>query len=287
MHCEISVVIPTHNRERGVRRALESIAAQTAPPAEIIVVDDASTVPFDRAIFEEVGIAAESVVLRNEQSRGANVSRNIGVRAAASDFVAFLDDDDEFHPEKIEAIERVASRGIADVIYHPALMVYDKENIRYVSHPGDQVDFRRLLVGNAVGGTSMVSVNRQKFLDAGGFDEALPALQDYEAWLRCAKAGYRFLKVARPLTTYHHVTGQGSISKSLEKLDTALHIIAEKYAEDIRTLTPAEHRALQRTNISRRVHRMLMREENWDAASVAITGGFKERDGSLVLGGWV
>jgi glycosyltransferase involved in cell wall biosynthesis len=98
---EISVVVPVFNRERELERALASIAAQTCPVSEVIVVDDRST---DRSIATAAAFRApfEVVVLRHARNAGASAARNTGLAAARGRWVAFLDSDDEWLPQKIE-----------------------------------------------------------------------------------------------------------------------------------------------------------------------------------------
>lgn len=95
----VSVVIPAYNRARELRRALGSVLAQTAPPAEIIVVDDAST---DRtaAVAREMGAR----VVRHERNRGEGAARNSGFAAAGQPWIALLDSDDEWLPDHLASL---------------------------------------------------------------------------------------------------------------------------------------------------------------------------------------
>lgn len=96
----VAVVVPTQNRPALLDEALQSLVSQTLPPAEIIVVDDASTPPVDRdALAEKFGPTVR--VLRNETARGLAYSRNSGVEASSSDYVTHLDDDDLLAPEAL------------------------------------------------------------------------------------------------------------------------------------------------------------------------------------------
>lgn len=98
----ISVVIPVYNRERAVRRALLSVLAQTRPPKEIIVVDDASERPVAAAIADLRHARITIKVLRREQNGGASAARQDGIDAATGEAVAFLDSDDVWLPDKLE-----------------------------------------------------------------------------------------------------------------------------------------------------------------------------------------
>ena len=283
MSVRVSVVIPTRNRPAGLMRALLSAYRQTTPPLEIIVVDDASTPAATDEIFSGCPATIKPILLRNPQPNGAPAARNVGIRAASAAYVALLDDDDEFVPEKVQALSAAANGG-AHVLYHAALMTYDDERFSYVSNPAEQVTFNGLLLRNQIGGTSMACVHRESFLRIGGFDEQMPALQDYEAWLRCAKHGLTFQRVAGALTIYHHVTSATSISKSLDKVDTALVRVSELYKADYASLGRAQLRHRDERIAIQRMQRMLLNDERWRAAGYCLQSSVRLRSVKLMLG---
>ncbi len=96
---KISVIIPVYNREDTITNCLESVIKQTYAPAEIIVIDDNST---DDTIKQINKFNDKIIILNTEQQSGAQTARNIGIKAAKSDWIAFLDSDDEWLPNKIE-----------------------------------------------------------------------------------------------------------------------------------------------------------------------------------------
>lgn len=279
----LSVVIPTRNRPAGLLRALRSVYRQTSPPAEVIVVDDCSSPAVTEEIFTDCPVSVRPILLRNPQPSGAPAARNLGIRTAATDYVALLDDDDEFVPEKIQVLAAAAGEGM-HVIYHAALMTYDDEDFSYVSTPAEHITFHAMLMRNLIGGTSMVCVQRESFLRIGGFDERMAALQDYEAWLRCAKHGLVFRRVPGVLTIYHHVTSAGSISKSLEKVDSGLARIAELYRADYATLGSAKIRQREERIVATRSQRMLLNGQRWHAASYCLGAGVRLRSLKVMLG---
>ena len=112
----ISVVIPVYNRARELERALASIAAQTRPVAEVIVVDDRSS---DGSVETACGFQGpfEVVVLRHERNAGVSAARNTGLAAARGRWIGFLDSDDEWLPEKIERqLARLEQSGSDDLV---------------------------------------------------------------------------------------------------------------------------------------------------------------------------
>ncbi len=94
----VSVVIPTFNRASVVTRALESVLLQTRPPDELLVVDDGST--DDTA--ERVRAELPGVRVIEQENRGVSAARNAGIRAATGTWIALLDSDDEWLPEKLD-----------------------------------------------------------------------------------------------------------------------------------------------------------------------------------------
>lgn len=95
----ISVVIPTFNREELVRHAIDSVLRQSHPAAEIIVVDDGS----QRDMREVLTSYGDKIKVLRQVNGGLSAARNTGIRAAANDWIAFLDDDDEYGPDRLAA----------------------------------------------------------------------------------------------------------------------------------------------------------------------------------------
>jgi glycosyltransferase involved in cell wall biosynthesis len=243
-----SVVIITHNRPEELLRAVASVASQTVPPHEIVVVDDASSPPADGAALQSRAGPIPLRVVRHDTPRGPSGARNAGIEAASQEWIAFLDDDDEFDATKIEALrDDVAARPDSDLLYHPALILMVNEDVRYASQPvalpEGQAGFRALLVKNLIGGTSMVAARRQALREAGGFDEQLRAFEDYELWLRMARRGQRLRLLDRVLTRYYHVTRKRSVTKSQDAGMGAFSAIETRYQADYDSLTPQERRA--------------------------------------------
>jgi glycosyltransferase involved in cell wall biosynthesis len=246
----ISVLIITHDRHADLRRAIASVTGQTLLPRELLIVDDGSTPPVSLEGLE-IPPALSLRLVRNAQPSGPARARNVGIAAAEGSWIAFLDDDDEFRPDKIEAVAGALDRlgDAADVLYHPAEIVMVNEGVRYTSRPrvpdGAKGMYRELLVKNIVGGTPMLIVRKQSLVEHGAFDESLGALEDYELWLRLARNGARFHLLQQALTRCHYATAKASITKSAAAgLETFARIEA-KYQHDLDGLPPAvqrEHR---------------------------------------------
>lgn len=175
----VSVVIPTYNRASLLRRALQSVFTQTFTSLEIICVDDASS---DNT--EEVVKACADPRLRyirHATNRGGSAARNTGIRAATGDYIAFLDDDDEWLPEKIE-------RQLKVLETYDAVLCSAKVTS---AQPSEIAGVRAVVLDDfrtspyAVGGTGVLMA-KAKVLRETLFDESLPRCQDWDLFIRIA-----------------------------------------------------------------------------------------------------
>jgi glycosyltransferase involved in cell wall biosynthesis len=191
---DISVIIPTFNRLTPLKRALHSVVSQTFPAAEIIVIDDGSTDGTQRMIRREY----PEVNYYWQPNGGVSHARNRGIENASTEWLAFLDSDDEWLPKKLE-------------IQYQALMNTPQFRIGH----SDEVWIRRGQRVNPMkkhakrGGEifihclprcvispSAVIIHRSVFQRVGLFDETLPACEDYDLWLRiCAVYPVRYIPV--------------------------------------------------------------------------------------------
>ena len=179
---DISVVIPTHNRATLVGRAIRSVIGQTLAPREIIVVDDGS----DDGTASLVAREFPTVTVLRQPHAGVSTARNRGIAAAAGEWIALLDSDDEWLPRKL------ASQASL-VAVNPALRVCHTDEIwirngRRVN-PGHRHEkpqgriFRHCLPLCCVSPSSVL-LHGSVLEDAGLFDPDLPACEDYDLWLR-------------------------------------------------------------------------------------------------------
>lgn len=202
----VSAIIPAYGRPRRTQRAVDSVAGQTYRPLELIVVDDGSSPPL-AAGLELVGETLERVrVIRHERNRGANVARKTGIEAASGDYLAFLDSDDEWLPEKIERqVERLEASDRFEASYTGVKQVDARGRLNAVNRPGRAGDLLDdLLRGDVIGSYSLVVVSRSALGVAGPPDPEMPCWQDWEWYLRLAAAGVAFDAVEEPLAVKHH-----------------------------------------------------------------------------------
>lgn len=188
----VSAIIPTHNRPAFLREALASVCAQTYRNVEIVVVDDGSA-PAARAATRRAideFTRGQELLVRGlfGPHRGVSAARNRGVRAGRGALLAFLDSDDVWLPDKL-------ARQIALFDVEPRTQICQTEEIwlrrgvrvnpRAVHRkPDGDVFFASL--ARCVVSPSAVMLRRALFERVGGFDESLPACEDYDLWLRIA-----------------------------------------------------------------------------------------------------
>lgn len=259
----IAVIIPTHNRPEELRKAVLSVYHQTQLPNELIIIDDGSVPPITKDIFKDAPNNLRTILLRNNISLGANNARNRGINSATSEWIAFLDDDDEFLPNKIEVVSKaIEDNPYCDFFYHPAIVNMVNEKITYNTNPreykpSDDI-FRLLLVKNEIGGTPTVIIKRSKLLEVGGFDKEMPALEDYELWLRLTKKGAKLKKINQSLTKYTCITKKGSISKNIESNKIAISMIEDKYKDYYAFFSSYEKKRYKIWKQSQVVHKSLL-----------------------------
>ena len=178
----ISVIIPVYNRPKMIYRAIDSVLRQTLPAAEIIVVDDGST----DSTADVIRAFGNKVRLISLDQRGVSAARNRGIRAARGKWLAFLDSDDEWLPEKSENAADFISR-------HPQYRIFQcqeiwiRNNIRVNPRQKHKKMAGKIFKESlplCIVSPSAVMMERSLFDEVGLFDETLPVCEDYDLWLR-------------------------------------------------------------------------------------------------------
>jgi len=182
----VSVYIPTRNRRELLRRAVESVLGQSYPAIEILVADDASDDGTEAMMRSWAAREPRLRYLRIGEPSGANVARNRAIRAARGVFVTGLDDDDIMLPERVEKLVTAYRDDLAFVTSR----YYVEDGRRRRIRPrvvARRIRRRDLLYANIVG--NQVFAPRRRFVEAGLFDETLPAAQDIDMWIRMLGEG--------------------------------------------------------------------------------------------------
>lgn len=188
---KVSVIIPTYNRPRQLEQAFASVCNQTQKPDEIIIIDDASDSQTNHLMQNFFCDGINIKTQRSDVSKGACYSRNRGAHLAQGDIIMFLDDDDTWETKKIESQLNVfAQNPDVGLVYSGRLVVSDsnRDKVLYKIHPKAQGNlYPSIFYNNFIGTTSSSAIKKSLFDRVGGFDEQLPALQDYDLWIRLSK----------------------------------------------------------------------------------------------------
>jgi glycosyltransferase involved in cell wall biosynthesis len=255
----VSVVIPAYNYARFVGRAVDSVLAQTYAPVECVVVDDGSTDETPQ-VLARYGGRIRSI---RQENRGLSGTRNTGIRAARGEYVALLDADDYWRPDKIARQVELAEAtpGVGAVGCFGEAVDRDGSHLRYLRFPaavpggGGAADGRPLatqlraiaLREHWVGCSSSGALIPRAVLDeVGPFDETLRAAEDWDMWLRIA-ARHAIVNVTDVLAFIcQHGTGS---FRNAEKMETNQWKVYERAIERWpRELPPAVRRKM-RANI--------------------------------------
>lgn len=234
----VSAVIPTHNRKEMLEKAIRSVLSQTYPIKEIIVISDGSTDGTDDAV-KELQSKYDNIIYRSyTPSKGANFARNYGIKLASSDFIAFLDDDDEWLPDKIELqMDIIANNNKIGMVCTGTNRIYVGQGFSNELIPDlPQNCKKEILLRNCVGGTPTVLVKRELLANSGGFDEELSALQDYDLWIRLCQITKVGAVRKACVNTYNRVN-QEHISHDIDKYIEAECYIDKKYHALLEKLT--------------------------------------------------
>jgi glycosyltransferase involved in cell wall biosynthesis len=178
----VSLIIPSYNRSKTLRRALRSIEAQTLKPDEVIVIDDGSTDDTRRVIKKEFPF----VIYSFQENKGVSSARNHGIRKSRCEWLAFLDSDDEWLPGKLEKqVELIRKYSDMKVCHAEEVWIRDGKRVNAMKKhrkKGGWI-FRHCLPLCAMSPSSIM-IHRSVFAQTGLFDEELPACEDYDLWLR-------------------------------------------------------------------------------------------------------
>jgi glycosyltransferase involved in cell wall biosynthesis len=225
---KVSVLIPVYNGQEFISSAVDSALAQHDVPVEVIVIDDGSTDDTPRLLSQY----GDRIRVLRQKNGGHVNARNNGAKIATGQWLAFLDADDLWRPEKL-------SRQLALATPEIGLVYTDRENFGatervkkvgqddYALYRGDL--FEPLLLGNFIPVASVI-IRRDWWDQLGGFDESLRVVEDWDLWFRFAAAGGVAEVVREPLTLYRWHAGSMTNNQTrmcegrLHVLDRALRL---------------------------------------------------------------
>jgi glycosyltransferase involved in cell wall biosynthesis len=220
----VSVIIPTHNRSRLLRLAVESVLAQTYPHVEVIVVDDGSTDDTAEVMAQYAG----RVTHIRQANQGVAAARNRGIRAASGEYLTCLDDDDLLLPTKIERQVRVlVSQPEVSLVHCRFYFANGDGDNLYKAKLLPEGKILKELIGNNFIWSGAPLIRRHCFDQVGLFDEEISSVTaDWDMWLRIARAGYRFACVQETLGVYR--VHQHSMMSDVAKLEHGVFAVLER-----------------------------------------------------------
>jgi glycosyltransferase involved in cell wall biosynthesis len=237
---QVSVIMPAYNAAQSIERALQSVATQTLPAAEVIVVDDGSNDgTAARAMAMQSILEPSKLIVVEQLNQGAGAARNKAIHAATQPYLAFLDADDEWLPTKLERSMAVMNEADYVLVAHDYLDMTPKgdDHIDCAQRFNEGADpYISLYLKGFIPSISVV-VRRKTVIAAGGFDATLKNAQDFELWLKIlAEPGTSFKVFGEPLARYYH-TSDGIMSHTERRIICCVKI-AHRYLPAIR----ARHR---------------------------------------------
>jgi teichuronic acid biosynthesis glycosyltransferase TuaG len=206
-----SVVMPVHNSEKFLRQSIDSVLQQVGVSLELVVVDDCSDDASACIISEYALVNSNIKVVRLEKNSGAGASRNAGIAAASGRYVAFIDSDDVWHPDKLSVqLKEIASTGAA--ICHASYSMIDESGAHLnggvrASHV---VDLHSYMKSTEIGLSTAV-IDRCKITDL--YFDVARTRQDTMLWLRLLGMGFISVGVENVLVKYRIRRGQISRNK--------------------------------------------------------------------------
>jgi len=227
----VTAIISTHMRPINIlKRAIQSVLNQTYSNFELIIVNDAPDYAGNIEIAEYVNSLQDKRIdyIINDEKPGACASRNIGIRKANGEFVALLDDDDEWCSTKLEEMLPLFSDENIGLVFCDYDNIKDDKPIsrkKPILYTNDA--FTHLLSNNFIGGCSVPIIRTCCFEKSGLFDEELPSCQDIDMWLRIAK-DYQIVYLDKVLVHYY-ISGN-SITGNYKRRVTGWNMILKKYS---------------------------------------------------------
>ena len=205
---KVSIIIPTYKNRGGLTVSVDSALRQSYPNIEVIVVDDNSPDSLERKNTEQIMAAYNNelrvIYLKHTENKNGAAARNTGIHHSTGDYIAFLDDDDEFFETKIEKqVEYLESHDNYSAVYNFSFVNDKKETI----HPYEGDVSIPLLMCKTKMFTPSLMFRRDPLIEIGGFNENFRRHQDYELLLKFFSHGYKIGCLREYLTRVHSLGG--------------------------------------------------------------------------------
>ncbi len=214
---KFSIIIPAYNAAKFIERALDSVRKQSYGNYEVFVINDGSVDDTEQIIGQYKDKYPKfSINYFSQESKGAGGARNKGIYNANGDYIAFLDADDCWYSEKLEKVSNfLIEHPAIDVLCHDEIEIRDDGKKRLLNYGRVKENaYEDLLFNGNKLSTSATVVRRGLAQGIGGFSDNFKNAEDYDFWLRLAKAGAKFAHLSEFLGEYYRV--DGSLTSNIE-----------------------------------------------------------------------
>ena len=228
----LSVIIPTFHRElEFIIRAVNSVKKQSYPDIEILIIDDNENSNSLSIEIKNYCNENNLIYIKQFGNSGACNARNLGAINSSGEYIAFLDDDDEWFPTKALEQISVLKKGYG-LVFSKGLNVYCETEYKEQSYGNNKnflstPSFNDLLIKNYIGTTSQIIIKREYFLQVNGFDPNFDARQDYDFYIRVSQKCKIYGMDKILFKHYHH--SQYQISKDINKSLQGYRMLYKKY----------------------------------------------------------
>lgn len=237
---KVSAIITTHNRCGLLKEAIQSVLNQTYKNIECIIVNDNSTDGTEEYLSMLQDNRIKVINIGEDESRGGNYARNRGINEAQGGYIAFLDDDDIWMPEKTEKqVECFRQNKELGMVFCGHEDSYLNGKYKNTIIPSDKLrgDLSEEIFAVMICTSSMLMVKKEVLIDVGMFDEAVKFWQDYDLCIRICQI-YQVDFVAEPLMVLRHDTNDTSrMSNKFKGWADAVHKQNKKYYKEITRLS--------------------------------------------------
>ena len=224
----VSVIIPVFNGEKTIQETIESVLNQTLTDLELLVINDGSQ---DGTLDIVKRIPDSRIQIFSYPNAGQSTSRNRGIELAKGEYVSFIDADDLWTPDKLEAqLQALQAKPKAGVAYSWTNWIDESSQLlgkgSYNTEQGEV--FAKLLLNDFVANGSNVLIRREALTEVGGFDPLVTPAEDWDLWLRLA-IRYEFVAVRSPQILYR--ISPHSASFNVWKMEaSSLQVIDKAFA---------------------------------------------------------
>lgn len=227
---KVSVIIPSYNRADLITETVNSVLAQTYKDFELIIVDDGST----DATLTVLKTYGDAIHYIKKENGGQGSARNVGIKAASGEYIAFLDSDDLWHSQKLEKQMEIFKFSNTNWVYCDMEM-FDSDTKRslglynhIVYKPHEGFVGRALLMGDFIGSPTPI-IRKNVFEHVGYFDESeiLRCREDWEMWLRIA-AHYPVKYIRESLSKYRVHSSNSTLCESILQVNKSEETVIER-----------------------------------------------------------